>query len=190
MQRRTFDRIVSWVGAGLTAILLLAAGGLYYGYNYANDNVSAQLEPQNIVFPEGKALEDPRIEPYLRKYAGQKLTTGAQAEAYANHYIAVHLEDVADGKTYAELSTLARANPQDQKLAGQVQTLFRGETLRGLLLTAYGFWKMGQLALIGSIVALAAGIAMAVMTVLGFRHVARVPQDQTMFVPRAQPVAG
>ena len=77
-------------------------------------------------------------------YAGQQLTTGAQAETYADHFIAVHLHEIGGGLTYSQVSAKAQADPSNTKLAGEVQTLFRGETLRGLLLNSYGWSQIGQ----------------------------------------------
>jgi hypothetical protein len=87
--------------------------------------------------------------PCLKQYAGTQTTTGKQAECYANHYIAVHLSEVNNGKTYAQTSGQLRALPDQNSaeakaLSGKVDTLFRGETLRGLLLTSYGFSIFGD----------------------------------------------
>ncbi len=95
----------------------------------------------------------------------------------------MHLKETAGGKTYAEVSTLARQNPNDATLAGQVQTLFRGETLRGLLLNAYAFWKIGQIALIASIASFSLAGIMLVLTILGFWHLRRVPPGQELMAP-------
>jgi hypothetical protein len=45
----------------------------------------------------------------MRPYGGQQLTTGAQAEVYADHFIANHLKEIGGGKTYAQLSALSIA---------------------------------------------------------------------------------
>src|SRR5438093_6148512 len=188
MTRRTFDLIMSSVGVILTVALRAAGGRAFWGYSFANDNVKQQLTAQKIFFPPAgnEALADPQIGPYLNKYAGQQLVNGAQAEAYADHFIAVHLQGVADGKTYSEVSTLARANPDDQALAGQVQTLFRGETLRGLLLNAFAFWKLGQLALIGAIAFWVLAGIMFALTILGLWHLRRVSPVEQIFAPAVE----
>jgi hypothetical protein len=185
MRRRMFDLLLSTTGIVLTIVLLVAGGLLFWGYSFANTSVHDQLAAQRIFFPpkDSEALAPPEIGRYLNQYAGQQLVNGAQAQAYADHFIAVHLKETAGGKTYAEVSTLARQNPNDAKLAGQVQTLFRGETLRGLLLNAYAFWKIGQLALIASIVSSALAGIMLVLTVLGFWHLRRVPPAEELMVP-------
>src|SRR6266498_3902863 len=93
------------------------------GYSFANSNVHDQLAAQKILFPPkgSQALAPPEIGRYLNQYAGQQLVNGAQAQAYANHFVAVHLKEAAGGKTYAQVSSLALQNPNDAKLAGQVQ---------------------------------------------------------------------
>lgn len=188
MRRRTFDVILSAGGFVLTAVLLLAGVLLLWGYNFANDNVHDQLAAQKIFFPPkgSEALQPPEIGKYLNKYAGQQLTTGAQAEAYANHFIKVHLSEVAGGKTYAEASNEARANPDNQELQGQVQTLFRGETLRGLLLNAYAFWKLGQIALYGAIVSFALAGVMLVLSILGLGHFRKTPPEEEVHLRGGQ----
>ena len=124
--------------------------------------------------PEGEAIADPAVEPYLSKYAGQPLTTGAQAEAYANHYIAVHLAEAsgAAGPTPAQ-APASPANPDDAELAGLVASSFKGETLRGLLLNAYAFGTMGQIALYAAIASFIGAGLLLLMSVLGLVHARR-----------------
>ena len=183
MRRRTFDILVSSTGMMLAIVLLVAGGLLFWGYSFANGNVHEQLAAQKIFFPpkDSQALAPPEVGRYLNQYAGQQLVSGAQAQAYANHFIAVHLKEAAGGKTYAQVSSQAQQNPNDVKLAGQVQTLFRGETLRGMLLNAYAFWKIGQIALLASIASFILAAAMLVLTILGLWHLRRVsPTEELM----------
>lgn len=191
MRRKAFDTIVSTVGLVLAGILLIAGGLLTWAHNFVNEEVTSQLSAQQIYFPEkGPATADPKIGPYIDKYAGQQLTTGDQAKAFADHYIAVHLEKSTGGKTYSQLSTASRANPADTELAEQVQTAFRGETLRGLLLNAYAFGKMGTLAMYGAIVAFAGAAILAAMSLAGFAHRRRVAPEAEILtgrVPRQEP---
>jgi len=177
MRRRTFDLLVSWVGVILTVGLVVAGGMLFAGYKYANTNVTDQLSAQKIFFPAAgdEQFADPRIGPYIEQYAGQQLTTGAQARAYAEHYLGVHLQDM--GMTYSEASAASRADPENEELAGLVQTIFRGTTLKGLLLNAYAFWVFGQLALWSAIGAWAAALFLGILTVLGFRHSRKVSPE-------------
>jgi hypothetical protein len=110
----------------------------------------------------------------MRQYAGQQMTTGAQAEVYADHFIANHLKAIGGGKTYSQLSALSLAQPKNAALAAQVQTVFRGETLRGLLLNAYAFGTMGTIAGIAAIAAFIAALAMLILSGLGLAHARRV----------------
>jgi hypothetical protein len=176
MRRKTFDALLTSAGLVLAVVLVIAGGLLLWAHSFVNDQVQTQLSAQKIFFPKAgsEGLQDPEIKPYLTKYAGQQLVNGAQAEAYANHYIAVHVAASSGGLTYAELSDKARANPTDTKLAGQVQSAFKGETLRGLLLNAYAFGKMGQIALIAGIAALAAAAALLLLALLGYAHLRSV----------------
>lgn len=129
----------------LLAIVLLLVGLKANSLgNFAHDNVRLNLEEQKIFFPKEADLAADERSPDVVKNAGKQVLTGPQAEAYANDFIAVHLSHIADGKTYSEVSAAAQADPTDTKLAGQAQTLFRGETLRGLLLEAFAFGKMGD----------------------------------------------
>ena len=82
----------------------------------------------------------------MTAYAGQELLTGQQAEVYANNFINVHLGEIGNGQTYSQLSTAAQAAPTNTKLAGEVATIFKGTTLRSMLLNAYGWGQIGQFA--------------------------------------------
>jgi hypothetical protein len=177
MRRKTFDALLTSAGLVLAIVLGAAGGMLLWAHSFVDNQVHDQLAAQQIYFPKAgsESLEDPAVKPYLSQYAGQQLVNGAQAEAYANHYIKVHITEMAGGKTYAQLSEESRANPNDEKLAGQVQTAFRGETLRGLLLNAYAFWKMGQIALIAAIAAFASAGLLLILSILGYAHLRTVP---------------
>jgi hypothetical protein len=183
MRRKTFDTIVSSAGLAIAVILLAAGGLLGWAHSFVKDQVHTQLAAQQIYFPQAddEGLQDPKIGPYLKQYAGQQLTTGAQAKAYADHYIAVHIDEMTGGKTYSQLSTESRANPDDAKLKGLVETTFKGETLRGLLLNAYAFWQMGQIALYAAIAAFAGAAVFVVLAGLGFIHRGRVSSADEVF---------
>ena len=177
MRRKTFATLVSAAGL-LMAFVLVAAGGLLtWGYTFVNGQVHDQLAAQKIFFPPANsaAVQGPQFAA-MRQYGGQQLTTGAQAETYANHFIAVHLTEVAGGKTHSEVSAAAQADPTNAALQGQVNTLFKGATLRGLLLNAYAFGKMGQLALIAGLGAFGAAALILILSLFGIRHSRRVPE--------------
>jgi len=146
MRRRTFDALAVGAGLVIAALLLVAGGLLTWGHSFVSSEVHTQLAAQKIVFPadNSPAIKAPEFAA-MHQYAGQLMTNGAQAEVYADHFIANHLREIGGGKTYAQLSEASLANPKNTALAGQVQTMFRGETLRGLLLNAYAFWQMGQI---------------------------------------------
>src|SRR5450756_2776642 len=145
MKRKTFDALLTSVGLVLAIILLSAGGLLTWASSFVGDQVKTQLSEQQIFFPpKGEATASPEIGPFLNKYAGQQLLTGEQAEAYADHFIAVHLKGIGGGLTYAQLSTKAQAAPDDTKLAGEVATMFKGETVRGLLVKADAFETRGM----------------------------------------------
>lgn len=186
MRRRTFDALLTTGGLVVAAILLVAGGLLTWAHNFVQDQVTTQLSAQQIFFPQpgSEALNDPAVKPYLSQYAGQQLTDGAQARAYADHFIAVHLNEMTGGQTYAQLSGKSLADPTDTKLAGQVQTVFRGETLRGLLLNAYAFWQMGQIALVGAIASFVGAALLLALSLLGFLHLRRVPAGQELHLGR------
>jgi hypothetical protein len=184
MSRRKFDMVMSSVGVMLTVVLVVGGALAFWGYSFATNNVHKELAAQNIFFPPaGPATADPAIGPFIDKYAGQQLVNGAQAQAFADHFIAVHLKSVHDGKTYAEVSALSRATPDDATLAAEVQTLFRGETLRGLLLNAYAFWKLGQIAKIAAFSLWILAGVMFLLSILGFWHLRRVPETAKILAP-------
>jgi hypothetical protein len=178
MRRKTFDGLLT-AGGLVLAIVLLASGALlWWAHSFIGDQVNTQLSQQQIFFPpKGPATASPEIGPYLNQYAGQQLLTGQQAEAYADHFIAVHLKEIGGGQTYAQLSTKAQAAPTDTKLAGTVATMFKGETLRGLLLNAYAFGTMGMIAGIAAIGAFIGAAVMLILSLLGFTHLRRVSAD-------------
>ena len=181
MRRRTFDFLASGVGVLLAIVLLVAGGLLLYGYNFVNDQVTQQLTEQQITFPAADSAAIKALPPddaaAMKVYAGQLMTNGAQAKTYADHFIAVHLKEIGGGKTYSQLSAEALANPSDQKLAAQADTVFKGTTLRGLLLNAYAFWQIGQIALIASIVSFVAGAIVLILSGLGFWHLRRTSAE-------------
>ena len=189
MRRRTFDTLMSIAGLAMAALLLVGGGLLTWAHSFVSDQVHTQLAAQQIYFPKAgsDALKSPEIGPYLNQYAGQQLTTGAQAKAYADHFIAVHITEMTGGQTYAQLSAKAMANPADTKLAGQVATVFKGETLRGLLLNAYAFWTMGQIALWAAITAFAGAALFLLLGILGLLHRGHTPADAQLELGAHQP---
>lgn len=144
----------------LVVVLAFTAGFLYWAAGFTHSYVHDELTQQKISFPAaGSAAFSPKEFPDLQQYAGQAVSDGDQAKAYANGFIGRHLEAIGGGKTYSQVSALSMANPKDATLAATVQTLFRGETLRGLLLNAWGWWTVGTYALYAAIGLTVASVA-------------------------------
>ena len=149
-----------------------------------------QLVAQKIVFPtksnpEFKALPA-ADQAAMGAYAGQALTTGAQAKTYADHFIAVHLAEMGHGQTYSQLSAQSLAQPKNTALAELVQTVFRGTTLRSMLLEAYGFWQMGQIALWGAIASFIGAGLILILSIAGLIHGRRVSAESEVFSKTVQ----
>jgi hypothetical protein len=158
------------------AVVLLAAGGLLtWGSAYVHNTVQGQLAAQQIFFPPKAAFAHakagteitPGMIPSVSQYAGQQMLTGQQAEAYADHFIAVHIAAMGNGKTYSQLSAASLAAPGNTALAATVGTVFKGETLRSMLLNAYGWWKISQLTYIAALAAFGLGGLTLIGSVFG-----------------------
>jgi hypothetical protein len=189
LKRRTIDSVLIASGAVLAVALLVAGALLSWGAGFSDDYVHDELASQNITFPPAAALEEEGRTDLL-KYAGESVTTGPEAEAYAG-YIDGHLQAIAAGATYADLGTpereakaaveaataagaseaqIAELQGEADAITGQRNTLFKGETLRGLLLTAFAWSTVGTIAGYAAIAAFAAAAAMVVLVVFGLRH--------------------
>src|SRR5690349_2041323 len=184
MQRKTFDALLTTAGLVLAVVLAVAGGLLAWGSSFVGGQVHDQLAAQKIFFPAAGSEGLPAKEfPGLQQYGGQQVTTGEQAKAYADQYIAAHIQTIGGGKTYAELSAASRANPDDAKAKATVDTVFRGETLRGMLLNAYAFGTMGRIAAFASIAAFAGAAVLLVLALLGMRHLRRTPAEAVLGAP-------
>ena len=179
--RSSFDKLISWTGIIVAGVLLAAGGLLTFASSFATSNVHDQLAGQEITMPEDAALTTPEMKDQLGQYAGQPLTTGAQAKAYADYYIQAHMDAQADGRTYSQVSgeymAAAKADPTAEATTelGQLrQSLFMGTTLRGMLLNAYAFATLGTIAMWAAIAAFAGSAVMFVLGFLGIRHAHKV----------------
>ena len=182
--RATLDKLISWTGLLLAVVLLVAGGLLTWASSFAGNQVRDQLAMQDITMPAKAQLETKAQHDALDQYAGQQMTTGAQAKAFADHYILVHMNDAGGGKTYEEvsgeyiaLSDAQKASPDGQKLGALRQTLFMGNTLRGELLTAYAFGKIGQIAGFAAIAAYIGGALLLLLAGIGFVHAKRARES-------------
>jgi hypothetical protein len=207
MKRRTLDVLVSLGGLGLAVLLLI--GGLVFAANanFANTYVTQQLSQQQISFkPADTLTAEEQQRPCLVTYAGQPLTTGKQAECYANNFIGLHLQGIAGGKTYAQLGDVQtqlrtqiaasqKSNAADladlqKQLADATtgrETVFKGETLRGLLLTSYGFSEFGAKAGQAAIVAYLAVGLLLLLSIFGLLHAYVTPRTSAFAPPDQVP---
>jgi hypothetical protein len=189
MKRKTFDKLVSFVGFGFAVMLFIFAGLLNYGASFANDNVESQLSNQNISFPGEEGLPANTKE-QLVKWAGMQVTTGEMAKDYSDLYILEHMNSSAAavmGKpaTYSEVSGvymgLVRGGSTDEAKIKQYgdlrETLFMGNTLRGMLLQAYAFGTFGVIAGYAALASLLGGVLFLVLAIAGLAHIRRTPED-------------
>jgi hypothetical protein len=178
------------IGSVLFLVLSVGSGLLLYGANFSHDMVHNQLSDQKISFPpKGSPGLDAKEFPGLQRYAGQAVDSGPKAKAYADQFINVHLQSIAGGQTYSQVSAQAQANPNDTVLAGKVATLFKGETLRGLLLYAWGWSVVSEIAYFSGIAAALGAIVVLLGLALGFfaheREVKRHASASTVSAPAA-----
>lgn len=203
MKRRTLDVMFSVGGLIVAGLLLVMGVVLTSNANFAKDYTRDQLAAQKITFKPASALTAEEKEaPCLVKYAGQALTTGAQAECYANNFIGLHVKTSGGGKTYAELGDVqtglrnqikaaqaasdpAVADLQQQltDVTAQRETVFKGETLKGLLLTSYGFSVFGVKGGQAANVAYLVGGLMLLLSLAGLVHAFRTPRTAGFAVP-------
>ncbi|MET0739781.1 MAG: hypothetical protein ABWZ14_09350 [Acidimicrobiales bacterium] len=196
--RRRIDHLLVWSG-GAVAVVLLAAGILLtWGSTFARDYVHDELTAQAITFPDAAGLEEEgRTD--LVKYADEVVDSGTEAEAYAS-YIAGHVEGIGQGQTYAELGgpqfaaeaaldeAIANDAPDDEVAAlrdeyngivAQRDSMFRGEVLRGALLSTFAWYTVGQIAGIAAIAAFVGALVMGVLVLLGALHLRKMSKHAT-----------
>lgn len=186
--RSVIDKLVSWTGLVLAVVLLVAGSLLLWANQFVGDQVHEQLAMQDITMPTEDRLETPEQKEALAEYAGEQLTTGPQAKAFADHYILEHMNAASEGRTYEEvsgefiaLSADENADPDEVAALGQLrQTLFMGNTLRGLLLNAYAFSMMGTIAGWAAAAAFIGAVLLAALAALGFRHSRKAAAVETV----------
>ena len=196
MRRKVFDKLAS-VGGVVLVIVLAVAGARCCSATASPtttctlsslSNRSRSLRRRRSSTRTGKEIT-PSMIPSVSQYAGQQLLTGQQAEAYANDFINVHLREIGGGKTYSELSVVAMALPKGSaaytEAEAKVQTVFQGTTLRGLLLEAYGFSLIAEIAFWCAIAAFALAGIMAVLVGFGFAHARRTNKDEELMPSHA-----
>jgi len=216
MKRRTLDIVFSIGGVGLAGLFLVLGLVMTSNANFSKRYVRDQLRQQQITFKTADTLTaEERQAPCLVKYAGQTLQTGKQAECYANSFIGLHVKSIASGKTYATLGdvqtdlkakvaaaqkandpAVGDLNSQLTAVTTQRETLFKGETLRGLLLTSYGFSVLGLKGGQAATVAYIGAALLALLSIAGFVHAFITPksvpfaavEDTEMWASSREPV--
>ena len=142
------NKAMRWRIMSLQAVLIVVLGAaavfLINEGNFVNSTVHDQLAAQQIFFPPASAVVaggalDPAEFSDITQYAGLPVDSGVTAKAYADGFIGRHLNTIAGGKTYAQVSSAAQQDPTNTKLASQKATLFQGNTLRNMLLNAWGW---------------------------------------------------
>lgn len=206
MRRRTLDILFSAGGIALAGLLLILGVVLTSNANFSKNYVADQLGQQNITFkPAAELTDEEKAAPCVVANAEKALTTGKQAECYANEFIGLHLRPIADGMTYAEIGVpqselrtkvataqqagdpaLADLQKQLADITTKRDTLFKGETLRGLLLTSYGFSVLGDKASQTATVAFAGAALLAVLALFGFVHAFVTPRDKGFAVAASE----
>ena len=185
--RAVLDKLISWTGLALAVVLLIAGGLLTWANMFIGDQVKDQLTMQDITMPEGEALASlPEADASaLEKYAGSALDSGPEAKAYADHYILAHMNAASDNRTYQQVSSEflalddeAKASEEGQALGGLRQTLFMGNTLRGLLLYGYAFATIGTIAGYAALAAFVGAFVLLALVQLGMRHARRTEKAE------------
>lgn len=181
MRRKTLDLLLNWIGVLLTVMLLAAAAGLMVGYSFTTNQVKTQLAEEKVYFPT-KTQSDyaDLVAANKTQLAGKQVLTGSDAQTFANDIIQVDTDHISGGLTYSQISAKAMADPSNTQLANQVELVFRGDTLRGLLLNAYAFGTFGVIALYSAIAAFVLALFMLLLTLLGVRHYKQVHPEETV----------
>lgn len=180
---RTLSKVFGVIGLAV-GIFAISAGLFAHSY------VSDQLSQEKITMPAEAAYKTlPQAsQDALKPFAGQAMTTGEQAQAFANHYIWEHMTAActavkdADGNAvpavpaekcnYSALGGVVSATTDPKQKAAYSalrNTLFQGDTLRSSLLTAYAFWLVGTIVLVIGIVAVVAGVALWALALTVFK---------------------
>src|ERR1035437_5597072 len=175
------------IAAGAAAGMIVLGIVSIVGGSYDHEVVHNQLGPQKITFPK------PAEYPDLKQYEGQQVLTGTQAKAYAEDQIAPDMNRIAGGKTYSEVSgEWIAGGMKNAKLASERTTLFTGETLRGLLLQAWGWGQIGSIAILAGILLIVFGAILLLLPMLNWwLHLRGKPEETAaQRIPSAPPPAG
>ena len=105
-------RMLEWGGLAASVVLIIfGAAALYMGFD-GRSTVQDSLKQEQIFFGEAS---DPAVAKYADQWAGQQVTTGEQARAFAQ-IMREHTIESSGGLTYAQMGRYqSAANPSDQK---------------------------------------------------------------------------
>lgn len=175
--KKIVDKVFELLGIAMVVVLLVIGGLAWHAYDFAKSSVTTELSAQKIYFPPTGSPAISALpaadQAEMNKYAGEQLVNGAQAKVYADNFIAFHLSEVAGGQTYAQVSTASLSDPTNAQLKQEAQTLFQGETLRGLLLgDGYAYWTFGQIAHYAAVTAFIGAAVMAMFVLFDVRRLA------------------
>lgn len=221
MRRRTLDITFSIGGVLLAGLLVVLALVMNNRADFSKNYVRDELSAQDIQFTALDKL-DPREKAFSNANtgcaianAGKFVTTGRQAECYANEVIGGHLTWLAtrlgmtqladlDGKSFRELGVeqsnikakITEAETSgDPALAGLEQRLtdvgtlrskvFEGTMLRNALLTSYGFGELGGTADKVATVSWAVAAVLLLLALAGFVHALVTPKDKVIVLADA-----
>ncbi|WP_104105971.1 hypothetical protein [Nocardioides sp. 616] len=205
--RATLDKLLSGIGLLLALVLLVAGGLMTWANVFIGDQVKEQFTAQDITMPTQEAIdgqvagkgisaEDGEA---LEEFAGETLDNGPAAKAYADHYIQAHMNGqgaaLNDGTpvTYEEASNkgrelsaaLAETKDASEEQVAEAQawmdlreSLFMGNTLRGLLLYGYAFATMGTIAGFAAVAAYVGAALFLILGLLGLVHSRRVARAE------------
>jgi hypothetical protein len=170
----------------LVVVLAAASGFAFFEGSFVTRMIHDELVSQQIYFPgsdqvkAGGALDPKEFPTEITQYAGTQVDNGDKARVYANDFIGKHLQGVAKGQTYSQVSTqlmadnaklaaMAKDDPGYAALQQQINTesaqrttLFQGDTLRSSLLNAYGWYTFGTYTIYAGI-----GLLIAALAVIG-----------------------
>ena len=198
MKRRTLDMIFSAGGIAVAILLVLLGFVFKTNADFADSYVHDQLAEQKISFTAAEFLSDEeKASSCLIENAGTPLDSGKKAECYANDYIGMHLKGIGGGETYATIgaiqtkaktaladataanaSNVVELKAELDKITGQRESMFKGETLRGLLLTSYGFSIFGEKAARAGMLSVLGALVMLLASIAGFIHAFSTPKDK------------
>ncbi len=102
--------------------------------------------------------------------------------------MAVHLSGMPYGGVYSKASAALLRDPTNTKLQGVVNTIFKGTTLRGMLLEAYAFSTIGSVMLWGAIASFILAAILAVLVGLGFWHARQTAPETELLRHQSEPI--